>query len=291
MNNAIIVLNYNDYKNTIELVNIIKNYEQINYIIIVDNCSTNNSFEKLKELQSNKTKIIKTERNGGYAYGNNYGIKYAIRNYDIDYVIIANPDIRFEENTIELINDTINSQERCAIVAPILDENEENYWKIPKYHNILACPFLILGKKIGNSKYKKNTYEIKKVDVVSGAFFAITKKAYLDINGFDEDTFLYFEENIIACRLKQIDYNSYIISKARFKHKASTSIDMSYKSKIGPYKIYIKSVNIYANKYLKINTLQYVILYIFICLGYLERYVYDFFIRMKTLIKFWWDKK
>jgi len=290
MNNAVIILNYNDYENTLELVNILNNYSSINYIIIVDNCSTNNSYEKMKSVETEKIKVIKTEYNGGYAYGNNFGIRYAISNYNINYAIIANPDARFDEDFIlKVNNEIINLNEKIGIIAPQIDDKIDNCWKLPRFRNLLACPFLALSKKFGNLRYKNDisdsSEDIKDVEVLSGSLFLIMIDAYNKIEGLDEETFLYFEENILAYKLKKLKYKNYLIKNIKFTHKSSTSIDMTYKSKIKPYNIYIKSMYIYAKKYLKINKIKLFILNIFVCLGYIERYMYDFLFKIKFFLK------
>ena len=74
---AIIIVNYNDEDDTIKFVNKISKYNVINRIVVVDNMSTTiGAFEKLKNLESEKTRVIKSEKNGGYDYGNNFGIRY-----------------------------------------------------------------------------------------------------------------------------------------------------------------------------------------------------------------------
>ena len=78
MNTAIIILNYNDFTTTKEMIEQIKDYKILNHIIIVDNCSTDDSYNILKKEEKNNIEVIKTKSNNGYASGNNYGIKYAI---------------------------------------------------------------------------------------------------------------------------------------------------------------------------------------------------------------------
>ena len=46
---GLVVLNYNDYKTTIKLIKMIKNYKSIDLIVIVDNCSTDKSYKKINE--------------------------------------------------------------------------------------------------------------------------------------------------------------------------------------------------------------------------------------------------
>lgn len=64
------------------------NYEEICKIIVVDNCSNDNSFEKLSLIKNYKFDLIKTDKNEGYAYRNNFGIKYAKEKYNLKFFII-----------------------------------------------------------------------------------------------------------------------------------------------------------------------------------------------------------
>ena len=65
--NVLVVLNYNDYNTIEKFLNNAVHIESIDKLIVVDNCSTDNSFEKLRAYESEKTDVIKTEKNGGYA--------------------------------------------------------------------------------------------------------------------------------------------------------------------------------------------------------------------------------
>ena len=76
MKTAIVILNYNDYETTSCMLNQIKDYKSLDLIVIVDNKSKDNSYNKLKKYENNKVKIIQTKENKGYANGNNYGLKY-----------------------------------------------------------------------------------------------------------------------------------------------------------------------------------------------------------------------
>ena len=70
---AVIIVNYNDVDDTEKYVKTITKYECLNRIVVVDNQSTTQgTFETLKKLESSKVKVIQSEKNGGYNYGNNY---------------------------------------------------------------------------------------------------------------------------------------------------------------------------------------------------------------------------
>ena len=93
---GIVVLNYNDYESTIKLVDSLLGQQYFSenvHIVIVDNMSTNDSFEILKSQFNECVDVIQSERNGGYAYGNNYGVKYLYDKYKIVHCAICNPDV------------------------------------------------------------------------------------------------------------------------------------------------------------------------------------------------------
>ena len=74
---ACVILNYNDASTTLDLLRKIQHYKVLNYIVIVDNCSTDDSIEKIQQYVSNNIYLLKSSSNGGYGAGNNIGIRYA----------------------------------------------------------------------------------------------------------------------------------------------------------------------------------------------------------------------
>ena len=86
-----VILNYNDAQTTKKLAESWKDSRAIHNIIIVDNCSTDDSWEQLQVLKDEKVDLIRTEKNGGYGYGNNTGIRYAIEHNGATHVLVANP--------------------------------------------------------------------------------------------------------------------------------------------------------------------------------------------------------
>uniref|UniRef100_UPI0006D0DB42 glycosyltransferase n=1 Tax=Clostridium sp. NkU-1 TaxID=1095009 RepID=UPI0006D0DB42 len=101
MNISCIILNYNDAETTISLVNSLVNYEILDSIVIVDNCSTDDSASRLQAIEAGKVHFISSEKNGGYGYGNNQGIRYAYGNLHATHVLIANPDVKVTEECIQ----------------------------------------------------------------------------------------------------------------------------------------------------------------------------------------------
>lgn len=286
MTNSIIILNYNDYKTTIKLLDNIFSYNKLNHIIVVDNNSSDNSYSILLNKYKNikKIDVIKTDKNKGYAAGNNFGADYAIRNYKPDILFIANPDIMLLENIIENINSTFNSYSDIGILAPKVSKGY-NSWKLPNYLITLASMFLYLSKKFGNKVYKNQDEEINYVDVVAGSLFAIRTDVFKKIGGFDERTFLYYEENILAYKLKKAGYKSAILGNSSYDHLHAVSIKKEFKSKMRPFNIIVNSIKVYLKNYLNINIFQLILFEIVYVFAFIERLLYDIVMKIGSKIK------
>lgn len=260
---SLILLNYNDYKTTIKYIEFVKAYEIIKNIIVVDNCSTNNSFTELKKYESDKICVIRTDKNGGYAYGNNFGVKFAKKNFKPEYIIISNPDVYFKEEIIELMIKEIERYDNIAIIAPRMinneNTNEARAWKLPTYW-MNCCKLSITFSKVFfrylNYSDKYFNDDITYVDVIPGSFFMIKTKTFYEIGLFDENTFLYGEENILAYKIKQHGYRNVILNTCSFNHEHSVSINKSFSSYEEKYKILFKSLDYYNTAYLNTGKIK-----------------------------------
>ena len=254
---GMIILNYNDYETTSYYLKEINKFKSLDRIIVVDNNSTDGSFEKLKSFKNDKIDIVKTDNNKGYASGNNYGIKYLNDNYDIDYVIISNPDISVTDSVIERLAKDLDNNDDIALVAPIISQLGENIrgWRLPTIKDEILSNINFYHRKVEqNLRYAEEKYtgNLTKVDVVSGCFFMIRNSILKLIGNFDEGTFLYYEENIIGQKLKNIDKKTFIDNEVTVTHNLSVSVNKSFDS-IKKYKILKQSQKYYVKYYLKPN--------------------------------------
>lgn len=280
MSIALILLNYNDYKTTIKYINFSKEYNSINNIIVVDNCSTNDSYERLKKFQSDRISVIKSDKNGGYAYGNNYGIRFAKREFDPEYIVVSNPDVYFEEVVINKMREILEKNEDISLIAPRIvnneNSNEANSWRLPKYWMNL-CKLSILLDKIfyKYTHYKSDEFrgELITVDVIPGSFFMTKVEMFYQIGLFDENTFLFGEENILAYKIKDKGYRNVIMNKYNFLHEHSTSINKKYNTNLKKYKILYNSLDYYNKCYLKTNIFQNLLFYLMWKVSNIEKIV------------------
>jgi GT2 family glycosyltransferase len=278
---GMVVLNYNDYKTTRIMLDTIKSYRSIDSIVVVDNNSTDNSYELLKEYNSNKIDVIKSKSNNGYSAGNNVGIKHLLKKHKVDYVIISNPDIIVESEVITALKKEMDKHASIKVLAPTISELDtiKRGWMLPTYYGevITICNTKQRFHK-DYGLYDESHYKDKlsKVDVVSGCFFMIRADVLKEINYFDEGTFLYYEENILGHILKDKGYDTYILNDVQVIHNLSVSVDKSIK-KLNKYKILIKSLMYYEKTYNKRNIFSMFILKVLYGLSLTIAYIKNLF--------------
>jgi GT2 family glycosyltransferase len=117
---AVIVLNYINYNDTIECVDSLLKQKYDDFVVVVvDNASGNESFEVLHQKYKDikKVHIIKTDKNLGYAKGNNHGIIYARERFGADDAFILNSDTLL--TTDRILSQLMEArEENVAVLSP-----------------------------------------------------------------------------------------------------------------------------------------------------------------------------
>lgn len=231
---GMVIVNYNDYETTKRLLDNVKDYKALKEIVVVDNKSTDDSLKKLKKLESKKITIIDSGNNKGYSYALNVGCKYLIDKYKVLNIVISNSDIIIDsENDIKDLNSYIS--DKNVIVGPtIIQGNDLNRgFKIPTPWQDIKQNIVFWGKRVlaNELNYPDNYYhkDISKVDTVSGCFFMISSKHLEEMGYFDENVFLYYEENIMGIKTKRLKKNIIVCNNVDVVHDHSVSIDKSLK--------------------------------------------------------------
>ena len=279
MKNCFIIVNYNDYKTTYNLIQNIENYDVVDEIVIVDNDSKDDSYEKLLKLRNNKITILKNSSNKGYGSGINLGSKYLIDKYKKCNIIISNPDIVIanEDVIVDLVK-TLSLD--VAVVAPVIKEHVgySKGWKQPTPWLDILSNIVYLHKKVRNKYllYKDDYYNepIVEVDIVSGCFFLIRSDVLKKINFFDENVFLYYEENILCSKLKENNLKTVINTGVEVFHNHSVTIDKNI-NKINKYKILKKSQMYFEKNYNKANIFEIFLLWITSKITLLIYYIFN----------------
>ena len=253
---CLMVLNYNDSETTKKLVSMAKDYSIFNYVLIIDNNSTDLSYKYLRELTSERIILIKTDCNRGYGAGNNYGARYAYEMLKCNIGVLSNPDVVFSEDTIKRCIDVLCSYSDTAAVAPTqLDINgqviRDIAWKVPSALEYALMDTQI-GDKIKKCRYSKDYFNniLCDVECVPGAFIVYDLDKFLEVGGYDENVFLYCEESIIGEKLKRLGYKTKLLTDCYYKHEHSVSINKSIRSILKRTKILFQSRKYFMTTYL-----------------------------------------
>lgn len=245
----VVVLNYNDYETTKCFIEAIHDYQIINKIVVVDNNSTDDSFNLLSKLNDTKVVTIKTDKNGGYGSGNNFGIKYLEDNSSSEFILLSNPDVIITEEAIIKCFEFLKDHSDYALCAPFMcDKNGikqyNSAFKIPSKLKYIMSFGLLFSKLFKVSFYKglENIQdECKTVDGLSGSCFMMNKQIMLEHGMFDENIFLYCEEIILGFKMKQANKKLALLANTTFIHNHSVSISKSYKTRVKRHKLLAKS--------------------------------------------------
>ena len=234
MKNGIVIVNYNDYKTTKRLIDNIRDYKVFDKIVIVDNKSSDNSLKELKKLENKRIVVINSGKNKGYSYALNVGCKYLIDKYKECKIIVSNSDIIIQsENDIKDLFELVKGKN--VIVGPTIIEgnNLNRGWILPKPMDDVAMNILGLYKKYQKRHlmYQDSYYnkDISKVGTVSGCFFAISSKHLEEMGYFDMNVFLYYEENIMGVKTRDLGKNIIVANNIDVIHDHAVSIDKSLK--------------------------------------------------------------
>jgi len=207
------------YKKKKKLYNCLKSIYDSRPKVAVEIVVVDNSNKKIhKELWNKfpKVRYIKTPENLGYSGGNNLGAGIA----QGKYLFILNPDTEAFETTLDVLFNFLNKNTNVAIVAPsLVDKNGRRYTQIR--HSALTPGKGIVRLSFLNKLFPPREDEFSKdgeVDVVAGSAFMIRKNVFDEIGGFDENLFLFFEEQDLGKRISEAGYKIFVTPKAKIRH-------------------------------------------------------------------------
>ena len=180
-------------------------------IIIVDN-SNNDELKKKIESKYQNVRCILSKENLGMGAGNNLGIK----NVNKDFALILNPDVILESNSMKEIFTATSEINDFGIIAPI--SNKEKY---PNY---------ILKK--GHDFDPIKPFKVKSVDGYAMFLNLKRLKRLSNFNFFDENFFLYLENEDLCKRLSENNENIYIIPKSTINHLGGKAVDPKHTNEI-----------------------------------------------------------
>ena len=217
----IILLNYNGYDDTIDCINSINNNEKkLNYeIVVVDNASTDNSYEKLKKIKG--IKLIKNKKNNGFASGNNIGIKYALSK-NAKYVLLLNNDTIDTKDSIYKVQEKMINTNNVDIMSCriMYYDNKDliNYYG--GFINWFKGTVVMQNYK---ETYDKKLDNFFYCDYITGCFMFIDTRIFKKTGLLPEEYFMYYEDVDFCAIAKNKGYKLAVYGDSYIYHKASSS--------------------------------------------------------------------
>lgn len=228
---SFITINYNSSALTIELIDSIRKFTNLDYeIIIVDNASKEEEYIYLKNYieQFDEIKLIRNRINSGFSSGNMLGVNYAKG----EYFFFINNDTRLLNDTASIMKDYLDQNTIVALAtAKVNDENgkfSSSYKLFPSLSKELFGNSV--ARKLSKNNFPSNKIKLEiptKVEVVSGSCMFFRSSVFTELGGFDTNFFLYCEEEDISKRVWDNGYEVYFLPQAEIFHKNGGSTKQS----------------------------------------------------------------
>ena len=259
-----VIVNYNDFDKTAGLVRLIENYGCLHRIVVVDNASTDDSMDRLRALESQKVVILQADSNGGYGAGNNYGVRYSMRQTGADYVIIANPDVVFTEACVEKLARVLDRYPDVGVSAAAMEDpqygGKPSGWRLHGFVGELLNMGPVSRRIFRHLLEYPQAYFARQplvaVEVVHGSMLMVRGSAFEACGGYDEKMFLYQEEVVLGQRMRQAGYRTAMLTRTFYQHEHSASIGKTFQKQAARQQLRHDSTIYYFKQYLGINRIQ-----------------------------------
>lgn len=218
---SVIILNWNGIEDTMECIESLKRITYPNFeLIVVDNASSGNDVEVLKESYKDYVHVIANDRNYGFSEGNNIGMRHALNNRN-DYVLLLN-------------NDTVVDPEFLTELVRVAQQDNEvglaagkvYYYASPnKLQTVGGQINWWLGRltNYGDQEDMGQFDQIAKRDFVYATAVLIKRKVMERISLLDASLFFGIEEYDYCTRAVQAGFKVVYVPYSKVWHKAGAS--------------------------------------------------------------------
>lgn len=212
---SIITINYNGLKDTCELIDSIPFKENME-VIVVDNASIEDEADFISANYP-QVKVIRSEKNLGFAGGNNLGIKEA----NGKYILLINNDTYFKDFNIEPLIKRLESSDKIGIVCPKLrfawESNPIQFAGYTQLSNIT-----VRNQAIGFGVEDNGQYDTAHpTPYAHGAAMLIKREALERVGLMPECFFLYYEEIDWSMMFTRAEYEIWYDPSCTVYHKES----------------------------------------------------------------------
>jgi GT2 family glycosyltransferase len=216
---SVITVNYNNNGVTEGLLTSLKKISYPHFeTIVVDNASPDANPDLLKN-KFPEIQLIKSQRNLGFAGGNNLGIHAAKGKY----LLFINNDTEVPADFLEPLIEILESNYSIGMVSPKI----KFHWnpELIQYAGYTKMnPYTIRNNSIGYHQKDSEKYNTPgETNAAHGAAMMVPKKVIEEVGVMPEVYFLYYEEHDWAEMIKRVGYKVFYQPKSFILHKESIS--------------------------------------------------------------------
>ncbi|WP_297087549.1 glycosyltransferase family 2 protein [uncultured Draconibacterium sp.] len=232
---SVISVNYNQAQITIETIESLQKVSYPNLeIIIVDNASKEDP--EVIVQQCPNIKFIRSDKNLGFAGGNNLGIKEARG----EYVLFLNSDTEVDKDFLQPLVNLLENNPNIGIVSPKLvyffSENKNLVQYAGSNHiNLFTARGSTIGFKQQDNESFNHTIE---TNLPHGAAMMLPMRVIREVGLMPEIYFLYYEEHDWAHMVMRNGFKIYYCGTSTVYHKESMSV-----GKNNPLKVFYMNRN------------------------------------------------
>jgi N-acetylglucosaminyl-diphospho-decaprenol L-rhamnosyltransferase len=178
--------------------------------------------------------LVTAPKNGGFAYGNNLAIQYAMSGGQPQYVHLLNPDTVVRKGAIGELVGFLEAHPDVGIAGSSFENLDGSPWPIAFRFPSLLSEFES-GLQFGLATYVLQRWVVPQtmtqvpqpIDWIPGASMMIRRNVFDRIGGFDETYFLYFEETDLCLRAKRAGFSTWYVPASRVMHILGQSTNVS----------------------------------------------------------------
>lgn len=216
----------------------------LDYVFYTKDEALNGGIQEQEKQYKNAIIFIQAGENGGFATGNNIGIKYALVKDDFEYVWLLNNDTVIKKDTLSKLVKSFEEKkqnQKLGILGSV-----QYYYHKPELIQAAAGGF----NKLRGNFWNYQTLEFKQEDIsyIYGASMFIAKDVLNQVGLLNEEYFMYYEEIDFAERIKKYNFIQMVDKQIKVYHKhggTTTTLESDFRK----YYLEKNKIKFYKNFY------------------------------------------
>lgn len=231
---AIVIVNYRTAALTIDCLRSLADTlpdRDRPHTVVVDNLSGDDSVVQLesavrRHAWGDWVHLIAMERNGGFAYGNNAGIRHLVSEHpSLNYVLLLNPDTVVRDGAVEKLVEFMDANDTVGIAGSRLEDPDttpqRSAFRFPTFLSEFEQ-----GMRLGLVSRLLDRWVVAPAvsetpcltDWVAGASMIVRREVFETLGVLDDGYFMYYEEVDFCLRAKRAGWPCWYVPDSRVVH-------------------------------------------------------------------------